>query len=64
MKKVNIKIKGGKVSADFSGFMGKSCETLEKRIRPDELEVEERELKPEYGFNEGQSQTDTETNEW
>jgi hypothetical protein len=64
MKKVNIKIKGGKVAADFTGFMGKSCEVLEERIRPGELEVEEKELKPEYGFNDGQTQTDTETNQW
>ncbi|MDV5342549.1 hypothetical protein [Klebsiella pneumoniae] len=33
MKKVNIKIKGGKIAADFTGFQGKTCEALEQRIR-------------------------------
>lgn len=64
MKKVNIKIKGGKISADFSGFQGKTCETLENRIRPEELEVEEKDLKPEYHFNTGQFQQEMEKNEW
>ena len=64
MKKVNIKIKGGKIAADFSGFQGKSCEVLEQRIRLEELEIEEKELKPEYHFNAGQTQYDTEKNSW
>ena len=51
MKKVNLKIKGGKIAADFSGFQGKSCEQLENRIRPENLEIEEKELKPEYNFS-------------
>lgn len=64
-KKVNIRIKGGKVSADFSGFQGKSCEQLENKIRPEELEVEEKHLKDEYHFDtQTQAQTNTETNTW
>lgn len=62
MKKVNIKIKGGKISADFSGFQGKDCERLDERIRPQEMEVEEKELKPEY--HQQHSFTETENNEW
>ncbi|MBA1889581.1 hypothetical protein HLX92_26005, partial [Escherichia coli] len=57
-------IKGGKIAADFTGFQGKTCEALEQRIRPEELEVEEKELKPEYHFNAGQTQHETEQNEW
>lgn len=64
VKKVNLKIKGGKIAADFSGFQGKSCEQLENRIRPENLEVEDKELKPEYHFSPGHTQSDTERNEW
>ncbi|CAH4025299.1 hypothetical protein AI2617V1_5162, partial (plasmid) [Serratia marcescens] len=64
VKKVNIKIKDGKIAADFTGFQGKTCEALEQRIRLEELEVEEKELKPEYHFNAGQTQHETEQNEW
>lgn len=64
MKKVSIKIKGGNVSADFSGFIGKSCEALEQRIRPESLEVEEKELKPEYHLNSGQTEVVQEKNSW
>ena len=51
MKKVNITIKGGKVSQEYSGFVGKSCEVLAKQIEPDGLEIEEKNLKPEYHYN-------------
>lgn len=64
MKKVNIKIKDGKISADFSGFIGKACEQLEHRLRPDGLEVEEKELKPEYHMETGHTQTDTQKETW
>lgn len=62
MKKVNLKIKGGKISAEFSGFQGKECELLDERIRPPEMEVEKKELKPEY--HQQHSFTETEKNEW
>jgi hypothetical protein len=39
VKKVNIKIKDGKIAADFTGFQGKICEALEQRIRLEELEA-------------------------
>lgn len=64
MKKVNIKIKGGQIAADFTGFQGKACEVLEQKIRPDALDIEEKVLKPEYHFNAGQTQQETERNEW
>ena len=64
MKKVNIKIKDGKIAANFMGFQGKTCEALEQPIRPEELEVEEKELKPKCYFNAGQTQHETEQNEW
>ena len=64
MKKVNIKIKGGKISADFTGFQGNACEVLDRRIRPEDIEVEEQELKPEYHFSTGQTQQETEKNGW
>lgn len=64
VKKVNLKIKGGKIAADFSGFQGKSCEQLENRIRPENLEIEEKELKPEYNFSAAHTQSETEQNEW
>ncbi|RJX82291.1 hypothetical protein [Pseudomonas sp. LS-2] len=50
MKRVVVSIKGGKVSADFQGFQGRTCEDLEKRIRPDGTEVNGVETKPEYDF--------------
>jgi hypothetical protein len=62
MKKVSIKIKGGSVSADFTGFQGKECERLDERIRPMELEIEEQELKPEY--HQESTFSETEHNEW
>lgn len=61
MKKVKIIIKKGSVSADFSGFQGKSCETLEARIRPAGFGQTDKELKPEYHFDtQGQSETEQE----
>lgn len=48
MKKVVINIIGGKVTADFSGFQGRACEHLHDKIRPENLEVDEAEQKPEY----------------
>lgn len=60
MKKVTIKIKAGKVSADFEGFQGKGCEVLAKQIHPEELNEEEKELKPEYHYT---TQTLTQDNE-
>lgn len=62
MKKVHLKIKGSKVTADFSGFIGNACEELEKKIQPGEVEVEEKSLKPEYHINSGHSETETENN--
>lgn len=62
MKKVTIKIKSGKISADFTGFEGRECEYLDQRIRPGELEEEDKELKPEY-YNETYS-GQLESNEW
>lgn len=64
MKKINIRINSGRITADFTGFQGKTCEALEQRIRPEELEVEEKELKPEYHVNAGQTHHETEHNEW
>ena len=48
MKKVVIKIKGGKVSADYTGFQGRECEHLDERVRPGDMVVESKDLKPEY----------------
>lgn len=48
MKKVVIKIKCGKVSADYSGFQGRECEHLDERVRPGDMDIESQELKPEY----------------
>lgn len=63
LKTGRISIKNGQISADFSGFAGKSCVALEKKIRPDELKVESQELKPEYHFDtDKHSDTDSETN--
>lgn len=62
MKKVSIKIKGGVINADFTGFQGKACEQLEERIRPQEMELQEKELKDEY--HQQHTSTETETNEW
>lgn len=62
MKHVVIRIKGGKVNADFTGFQGKQCQQLDQRVRPDEVEIEDIELKPEYhneAFN-----TDSNSTEW
>ena len=64
MKKVNIIIKDGKVTADFSGFIGKACEALEAKIRPGEFDIEDKTLKPEYHFNPEGNQTEYEKNEW
>ncbi len=62
MKKVVIKIKGGKISSDFTGFQGNSCEQLDERARPQEFENEEKEFKPEY--HQQHAFTETENNEW
>jgi len=64
VKKVNIKIKGGQIAADFTGFQGKSCESLEQRIRPEELEIEGQEYKPEYHFEAAQTLNEMETEQW
>lgn len=64
MKKVNLKILNGSVSADFTGFIGKSCVSLEERIRIPEMEVDHKELKPEYNFTTNDGFTNTEQNEW
>ncbi len=50
VKKVVITIKGGRINGDFQGFHGKTCETLEQRLRPEGLEMQEVEKKPEYDF--------------
>ncbi len=55
VKKVVITIKGGRINGDFQGFHGKTCETLEQRLRPEGLELQEVEKKPEYDF---QSESD------
>lgn len=61
MKTVTLKIKNGTVSADFSGFQGKSCESLEARIRPAGFGETEKKLKPEYHFDtNADNQTNTE----
>lgn len=41
LKKVVITIKGGRINGDFQGFHGKTCETLEQRLRPEGLELQE-----------------------
>jgi hypothetical protein len=51
MKQVKLTIKGGVVSADFTGFQGKSCELLEAKIRPAGFGQTQKELKPEYNFD-------------
>lgn len=53
-KKVKIVIKDAKVSADFSGFQGKSCDTLANKIHPEGLQVDDKQLKPEYSFESGE----------
>ena len=50
-KKIVIKVKGLKVSSDFSGFQGKDCDKLAEKIHPDGLEIEDKELKAEYSFD-------------
>lgn len=57
VKKVSIKIKGGKISADYEGFVGQDCKRLEETIRINGLEAEQ-EDKPELYQ---QSLTDTNT---
>lgn len=64
MKKVSIRIKGGNVEADYSGFVGKACVDLQDRIRPTNLEVESQELKPEYSYDSGHTSGETEKHEW
>lgn len=63
MKRVQITIKGGKVNADFSGFVGKACDALAERIHPEELEQEEKTLKDEYNYG-TEAQTSSETERW
>lgn len=64
MKKIVITIKKGKVNADFSGFVGKACEALESKLRPEGLQVESKELKPEYHFSSEQDQTNSFDSQW
>lgn len=47
VKRVSIKIKGGKISADFEGFKGHDCKNLEEKIRLAGTEVESTDDKPE-----------------
>ena len=58
VKKVSIKIKGGKISADFTGFKGQECKNLEQRLRMTGTEVESTDDKPELF----QQQSSTATN--
>lgn len=62
MKKVTLKIKNGKISADYSGFKGNECDRLDERIRPTDLQEEEKEYKPEY--YQSSFHSETEHNEW
>ncbi|WP_273806361.1 MULTISPECIES: hypothetical protein [unclassified Pseudomonas] len=50
VKRVVVTIKAAKVTADFQGFEGKTCEDLEHRLRLEGTEVTEVELKPEHAF--------------
>lgn len=58
VKAVKIRIHGGKISADFEGFVGRECERLEDRIRVPGLQVEEQEAKPEL-YQQDVTQHDT-----
>jgi len=62
VKRVKITIKNGKIDADFIDFKGKACEALEQRIRLEEMDVEETELKPEHSLNTAQGEFETEHN--
>jgi len=53
MKQVKVSIHKGKVSADFSGFVGKACEAMAKEIEPEGFNVEDKSLKPEYHYDTG-----------
>lgn len=64
MKSVSIKIHNGKISADYSGFVGKACVALDDRIRPEGLIVDEKELKPEHGYVSAGDQQLTEDSSW
>lgn len=46
-KQVRITIKGGRVQADYIGFAGQECKTLQERIRVEGLDEQEVEDKPE-----------------
>lgn len=59
VKQVSIKIKGGQISADFKGFVGRECQRLEERIRVEGLNVEDSEAKPEL-YQETLSETNSE----
>lgn len=63
-KTISLKIHNGKINADFNGFQGKDCERLHDRIKPEELDIQNTELKPEYHFEASGSQTETELNKW
>ncbi len=59
MKKIRMSIKNGKVSADFEGFYGTDCKTLEQRIKPESVHVDTVEDKPELNIEiKGNSQQD------
>jgi len=64
LKSVTIRIHEGKISADYTGFVGKACEALDDRIRPEGLVVEEKELKPEHGFVTAGDQQQTVESNW
>jgi len=64
LKSVTIRIHEGKISADYTGFVGKACEALDDRIRPEGLVVEEKELKPEHGFVTADDQRQTVESTW
>lgn len=48
MKVVKITIQNGVVNADYSGFEGDECVQLDERVRPENMDVDEVNLKSEY----------------
>lgn len=64
MKKVQISISGGVIKTNFEGFEGKKCDELAKKIHPEGLEIENKELKPEYNFETIENQNMNITDEW
>ena len=59
VKTVKIIIKEGKIDADFQGFQGQACDHLAQRIHPDNLQVEDKTLNPEYHQENNQSNWET-----